>query len=54
MHQQADVEVGDLEEIDAAVLDVCAEWDNRDGEQRAGQGDDGRQNVERADRPTSA
>ena len=47
--EQADVDVGDLEEVDALVRVVTrAEGHDGDGDERAGERDDGRDDEERA------
>src|SRR6185437_47542 len=46
--EQRDVDVGDLEEIDAAVNGARAEGYHGDGDQRAAEGDHGREDEERA------
>ena len=47
--QQADVEVGDLEDVDAVLtVTCCAEGHDGDGDERAGERDDRREDEERA------
>jgi hypothetical protein len=46
-HQQADIHIGDLEQVDAVPGDARAERNDGNRNQRAAKRKDGRQNVER-------